>query len=140
REFDAMQKANRNALVAVAVLVLAVVMGTGFVSFFMLRSVHRLAELAIASPTRHLLTGAPPQITTSAEPHLLASTPSIEQSTSRMLSTLGQLQRRVEELEHTAVAPLPSENGPLEAYSQKPASIAPEREPQVSKPQRFDSG
>ena len=104
RHLEAMQKANRTVLIGIAALVTMGLMGTALMAIFMFRSMNRLVETAASLPARPTLPGSQPHLLGAGEPLALSELPSLEPSSQKLIDAVGQLQRRILELEQAASA------------------------------------
>lgn len=111
REFQAMQKSNRTLLIGIAALVTLGLLGTALMGILMFRSVHRLAEMVVQAPPAPRLGAAPHPLIEGREHFIANPSPAVEQSSNRLLAAMGQLERRIGELEHSTAPKLGLGNG-----------------------------
>jgi len=107
-ELEALQNSNRTTLIVAGILA-----GTGFVgmlclAFFLMRATNRLTEMTMAIvPLSHSF-GAGPKALTLGDARLAGANPA-ERSGARLFGAIEQLEKRLQELEHTTqAAPPPS--------------------------------
>jgi tetratricopeptide (TPR) repeat protein len=115
RELDAMQSSNR-----VMLIVAGSFAGVGFIAmlimaYFQWRTVNGLAEISSILPVRHALAGGQPLALLGPGEGQGISPNMAEQSNARLLGALGQLEKRLFELEHTATANQPPPTPPKPA-------------------------
>jgi len=131
RELESLQSLNRLVVIAVGVFAavcLLVLLCTGWLQ---LRAMNRLAEVAAALPASHALgfAGNPAGL---PAPEAASPGNPATASSARLLGVIDRLEKRVHELEHTAVRPAlpdapaaPSEEKSIEV----PASVGPTLSP-----------
>ena len=107
REIRALQESNRTILMIVVGLVVVGLVAMSWAGLLMFRSVNRLVEITYAPVSRHLPSAQGNSLLTRAQETLLPAAPMIEPATSRVLQVLDQLQKRIEDMETVARAPLP---------------------------------
>ncbi len=107
KETRMLQDSNRTTLMVVVGLVVVGLLGMSWAGFLMFRSVNRLVEIAYAPASRQLQAPQGNSLLTRAQEIALPSEVTVEPATGRVLEVLDQLQKRIEDMESVARAPLP---------------------------------
>lgn len=107
KETRMLQDSNRTTLMIVVGLVVVGLLGMSWAGFLMFRSVNRLVEIAYTPASRQLHAPQGNSLLTRAQEIALPSEVTVEPATGRVLQVLDQLQKRIEDMESVAKAPLP---------------------------------
>jgi tetratricopeptide (TPR) repeat protein len=101
RELEAMQGSNRSMLLAAGSFAGVGLIAVLVMSFFQNRTVNRLAEISAALPASLALAQVPTRNALGPGERVLVTDGRAEQSSSRLLGALENLEKRIYELEHT---------------------------------------
>jgi tetratricopeptide (TPR) repeat protein len=130
-ELESMQSSNRLTLIIAGSIASVGFLALMFTVFFLLRAMNRQSVIAAAMPYRPALPESHPGAAlTSGELQLAPLNPA-EQSSARFLSAIDQLERRIQELQNSAIGHSPAgghrpSNGdpvPASAVAKHPSSL-----------------
>jgi tetratricopeptide (TPR) repeat protein len=107
QELEATQSTNEMLLFIAGVFAVLGFLTMLFMAYFQARGISRLTEDSAALPRARALGTGPPVAALGAGDARLVSIGSSEQSSQRLLGALERLEKRIDELEHSAPAPLP---------------------------------
>jgi len=116
------QRTNNLLLVFIGLFAVSGFAAAVFTAYFQWRTVSRLAEISAALPTARGLPAPSGAAALGLGEHEVLSNGSVEQSNSRFIALIEHLEKRIAELEHTAVLPLeessPSGNGETQSSAE----------------------
>jgi tetratricopeptide (TPR) repeat protein len=119
------QRTNRLLMGIIALFAVFGFGGTLLMGYFQWRAVSRLGEIAAALPAGRVLGGIPTAGALGFGEHEALSNGLVEQSNTRLIGLIQQMEKRILELEHTAALPLkvssPESNG-VEQHAPEPAA------------------
>ena len=104
RELDATQSANRAMIVVAGVFATVGFGAMLLMAYFQWRTVHSLAEVSANFASRRPLGAAPAVAALGFDENAVAATGPAEESSQRLLGALGQLEKRIYQIEHSARA------------------------------------
>jgi tetratricopeptide (TPR) repeat protein len=126
QDLEAIQSSNRTMLF-VALFAALGLLALLFLAYFQWRLINRPAEAPASSPATPALASASPAAPLAARDAPEVSLGAVEQSSQRLLAALEQLEKRINQLEHTPDPPPPkSPSRPQAAPAPPPAVIAPD--------------
>jgi tetratricopeptide (TPR) repeat protein len=121
---EAIQSSNPAMLFAVGLFAALGLLALLFLAYFQWRLINRPAEALAASPVPPSFASGSPAASLAARDTLAVSVGAVEQSSQRLLAALGQLEKRINQLEHTPDPPPKSPSRPQAAPAPAPAAVA----------------
>jgi tetratricopeptide (TPR) repeat protein len=126
QDLEAIQSSNPAMLFAVGLFAALGLLALLFLAYFQWRLINRLAEAPAASPVPPSFASGSPAGSLAARDTLAVSVGAVEQSSQRLLAALEQLEKRINQLEHTPDPPPKSPSRPQAAPAPAPAAVAPD--------------
>ena len=124
---EAIQSFNPAMLFVVGLFAAIGLLALLFLAYFQWRLINRPAEAPAASPVPPSFASGSPAASLAARDTLAVSFGAVEQSSQRLLAALEQLEKRINQLEHTPDPPPPkSPSRPQAAPAPAPAAVAPD--------------
>jgi tetratricopeptide (TPR) repeat protein len=107
QELEAMQSSNRAMLFVAGLFASLGFLAMLFLAYFQWRTINRLEEISAALPAAPALGSGSPVAALGARDAPVVSVGPVEQSSQRLLRALEQLEKRIDQLEHTPNPPVP---------------------------------